>query len=257
MFKSLCKCRAVTCLSASNACWLIFNREQGRHLGLLGPPLDSMCSEDAQFGYNMILYHISMNHAWYNPSGRGQDVCYGPYPSRYILPPPFASHRYMGFANDLEMHGQHSAMGHGPMLIHLSLSEAHIWQNIAITVVARTRLLGHINQATIQHHPMLRPAQVLFQTAPNAWLSHIGMSYWMRLTSRQETLLMAETDEWVCIDVSLVFSCWYDFESGWCPFMPMTVLSLGDVSCEPCGLNLLCICFIVTILPFSMPILSS
>ena len=94
-----------------------------------------------------------------------------------------------------------------PMLIHLSLSEAHIWQNIAITVVARTRLLGHINQATIQHHPMLRPAQVLFQTAPNAWLSHIGMSYWMRLTSRQETLLMAETDEWVCIDVSLVFSC--------------------------------------------------
>ncbi|KIM60944.1 hypothetical protein SCLCIDRAFT_26273 [Scleroderma citrinum Foug A] len=91
-----------------------FEREQGRRLGLLGPPLDSMCSEDAQFGYDVIPYHIGMNHAWYNPSGRGQDVHYGPYPSRYILPPPFASHRYMGFTNDLEMHGQHGAMGHGP-----------------------------------------------------------------------------------------------------------------------------------------------
>ena len=94
-----------------------------------------------------------------------------------------------------------------PMLIHLSLSEAHIWQNTAIAVVAGTRLLGCIDRATIQHHPMLRPAQVLFWMAPNAQLSCAGMSYWMHPTSHQEMLLMAETDEWVCIDVSPVFSC--------------------------------------------------
>ena len=88
-------------------------QELAMHQGPLGPPLDRMYSGDAHFGYNGIAYHPGMNHPLYDPSGRGQDVHYGHYFSRYILPPPFV-HQYMGYPHDSTMHVQHGAVGHGP-----------------------------------------------------------------------------------------------------------------------------------------------
>ena len=76
-----------------------------------GPPSDGMYGVDARFNYEGIPYHLGVNARWYDPSGR--DVCFGSY-SQYILPPLFAPHRYMGYGNDLMMHLQAGALGHGP-----------------------------------------------------------------------------------------------------------------------------------------------
>ncbi|KAI6040754.1 hypothetical protein EDC04DRAFT_2991577 [Pisolithus marmoratus] len=54
-------------------------------------------SRDDQFGYEGIPYD---NPGWYDPPGRGSDVCYGPYHLQFILPPPFTAHHYPGYTND-------------------------------------------------------------------------------------------------------------------------------------------------------------
>ena len=184
-----------------------FEQEQGRHLGPLGPPPDSMCSEDAQFSYNVIPYHIGMNHTWYNPSGRGQDICYGPYPLRYILPPPFASHRYMGFANDPEMHGQHGAMGHGPYVDPSQPFRGPHMAEYGDRSGSRDLPAGAYRPG---HNPTSSNTEAGPSTIPDGTKRSAVTRRDVILDAsdqHQETLLMAEMDEWVCIDVSLVFSC--------------------------------------------------
>ncbi|KAI6160807.1 hypothetical protein EDD17DRAFT_1509903 [Pisolithus thermaeus] len=58
---------------------------------------DGMYSRDDQFSYDGIPYHPSMNPRWYDPSHRG---------SEFILPPPYAAHRYPAhsYANDPTIH---------------------------------------------------------------------------------------------------------------------------------------------------------
>lgn len=87
-------------------------RELAMHLDPLGLPPDRMYGGEAQFGYDGIAYHQGINHPLYDPSGRGQDARYGPYSSRYILPPPFVQ-RYMGYVHDSAM-PQHGTMGRRP-----------------------------------------------------------------------------------------------------------------------------------------------
>ncbi|KAI6026005.1 hypothetical protein EDC04DRAFT_2899680 [Pisolithus marmoratus] len=67
---------------------------------------DRMYHSDDQFGYEGIPYPLSINSRWYDPSARGSDVHYGPYHPQYILPPPFATHRYPGYANNPIIHWQ-------------------------------------------------------------------------------------------------------------------------------------------------------
>ncbi|KAI6016714.1 hypothetical protein EDC04DRAFT_2608352 [Pisolithus marmoratus] len=52
-----------------------------------------------------------INSRWYDPSARGSDVCYGPYHPQYILPPPFATHCYLGYANNPIIHWQPPTRG--------------------------------------------------------------------------------------------------------------------------------------------------
>jgi len=80
-----------------------------------GPLPDRMYSGDARYGHEGILFHLAgIKAGWYDPPGlgRGPEARYGPYHSQYILPPPFASHQYAGYANDPPIHLQH-AMGRG------------------------------------------------------------------------------------------------------------------------------------------------
>ncbi|KAI6115356.1 hypothetical protein EDD16DRAFT_1708745 [Pisolithus croceorrhizus] len=67
---------------------------------------DGMYSRDDQFSYDGIPYHPSMNPRWYDPSHRGSEVRYGPYHPQFILPPPYAAHRYPAhsYANDPTIH---------------------------------------------------------------------------------------------------------------------------------------------------------
>ncbi|KAI6100450.1 hypothetical protein EDD16DRAFT_1717422 [Pisolithus croceorrhizus] len=76
---------------------------------------DRMYSRDDQFSYDGIPYHPSINPGWYDPSHRGSEVCYGPYHPQFILPPPFAPHRYPahGYANDPTIHWPPGARGFG------------------------------------------------------------------------------------------------------------------------------------------------
>ncbi|KAI6119009.1 hypothetical protein EDD16DRAFT_1706872 [Pisolithus croceorrhizus] len=76
---------------------------------------DRMYSRDDQFSYDGIPYHPSINPSWYDPSHRGSEVRYGPYHPQFILPPPFAPHRYPahGYANDSTIHWPPGARGFG------------------------------------------------------------------------------------------------------------------------------------------------
>ena len=71
-------------------------------------------SGDAQFGHEGVLLHLgTINTGWYDPLGRGAEVRYSPYHPQYILPLPFAPRQYTSYANDLMIHLQPNAMGHG------------------------------------------------------------------------------------------------------------------------------------------------
>ncbi|KAI5985808.1 hypothetical protein EDC04DRAFT_2913640 [Pisolithus marmoratus] len=72
---------------------------------------DRMYHGDDQFGYEGIPYPLGINSRWYDPSARGSDVCYGPYHPQYILPPPFATHHYLGYTNNPIIHWQPPTRG--------------------------------------------------------------------------------------------------------------------------------------------------
>lgn len=76
---------------------------------------DRMYNRDDQFSYDGIPYHPSMNPGWYDPSCRGSEVRYGSYHPQFILPPPFAPHRYPahGYANDPTVHWPPGMRGFG------------------------------------------------------------------------------------------------------------------------------------------------
>ena len=79
-----------------------------------GPLPDRIYSGDAQFGHEGIPFHLSsINPGWYDPLARGPEVRYGPYHPQFILPPPFASRQYAGYANDPTIHLQSGAMERG------------------------------------------------------------------------------------------------------------------------------------------------
>ena len=80
------------------------------------PLPDRIYSWDARFGHEGIPFHLpSINSGWYDPLGRGPEVHYGPYHPhpQFILPPPFGSHQYANYANDLTIHLQPSVLGCG------------------------------------------------------------------------------------------------------------------------------------------------